>query len=707
VETGPPPPPPSPEPLLPALLARVPDLVFRIGGAVFFLFVLAWRLSLYGKYETKLWAAETSVYALIVLAYVLRKRARERPKTNAEIIFPAINGPLPFAFMFLADHTLGDPRIAYALMLAGTLLAVSGYVFLGGSFSILVEARELRSGGPYRWIRHPVYLGQIVAMTGVVLYRFSWVAVAIELTFMAVQVTRAVLEERKLERAIPGYAAYRARTAMFLPLPGLVDLFCLGLAASLLLRHTTFTPDLWWHLALGEATLRDHAIPAVETFSWTAAGAPLASHSWLFDAIVAGLERASGLGLVELAAVSVCAVLFRLIVEIGRAFGASDLLAGAAALAFAVTSNAMLIARPQLVTYVFFAWLVVAHLRMAKGSRQILAAPLVLALWSNLHGGFLLGIAFLLGVAAWEQLEAWRGRDGARTRARTLVGLAALGVVLACLNPSGPRQFLNALENTPLTDPVHTHIDEWLPPELGSVPLLGPSIVLALLLAILVGAEASLYEIAALVGTLSLALSAWRNVPLFGIVGGPVLAAWATRVARRSAVVARIPEGRTSPLAGGLVLTSVVALGLAVLETAHPRDLLAEPAVRERSPVAAAAWIEGAGLKGRMFNPYNWGGFLLWRLPAHRVLIDSRMLPYRDLFLDAYLPIYLGNPGWRAKLAQLGPDWAIVERSEARGRLAALLRVDPAWRLVHADDLALVFVRRGGPNEHLPAAVER
>jgi protein-S-isoprenylcysteine O-methyltransferase Ste14 len=183
---------------------------------VFFGGVVAYRF--FYKYEpSPVFWIETSVFALIVLGYLRRTPPRERAATPLEVVLPLLGGPAPFALLVADWHPLVDQRAIVALWLAGASLSAVSYAFLGGSFSILVEARELRSGGPYRFVRHPVYLGQIIAATGSVLGRFVWWNVALGVAFAAIQVARAVLEERKLLAAVPGYAEYRARTWMFVP----------------------------------------------------------------------------------------------------------------------------------------------------------------------------------------------------------------------------------------------------------------------------------------------------------------------------------------------------------------------------------------------------------------------------------------------------------------------------------------------------------
>lgn len=191
------------------------DALWRALGVAFFLAVIAWRVA---KYEpAPIWWVETGVYVLIVVGYLRRTKARERAATFAEVALPLIGAPAPFVLLQAEWNPVVSDRVYMAILLAGGALAVVSYAFLGGSFSILVEARELRSRGPYRLVRHPVYLGQIIAATGVVLGRFVWWSALAGLAFAGVQVARAVLEERKLLRATPGYAEYRSRTWMLVP----------------------------------------------------------------------------------------------------------------------------------------------------------------------------------------------------------------------------------------------------------------------------------------------------------------------------------------------------------------------------------------------------------------------------------------------------------------------------------------------------------
>src|SRR5690242_13485861 len=112
----------------------------------------------------------------------------------------------------------------YALLLIGDAVAVVGCLWLfasvlvlGRCFGVLPEARGLVLRGPYRFVRHPVYLGEIVAIIGLVITAPSPWNTIILVAFIAAQIGRTHFEERALEIAFPDYRRYAANTGRLLP----------------------------------------------------------------------------------------------------------------------------------------------------------------------------------------------------------------------------------------------------------------------------------------------------------------------------------------------------------------------------------------------------------------------------------------------------------------------------------------------------------
>jgi protein-S-isoprenylcysteine O-methyltransferase Ste14 len=113
------------------------------------------------------------------------------------------------------------PQVAAsgAVSLASLALAFGALGHLGRCFGVLPDARGVVTGGPYRVVRHPLYLGELGAVAGILVASPNLRNVAALAALTGAQVGRARLEERTLTRAFPGYAAYAARTPMLIPRP--------------------------------------------------------------------------------------------------------------------------------------------------------------------------------------------------------------------------------------------------------------------------------------------------------------------------------------------------------------------------------------------------------------------------------------------------------------------------------------------------------
>jgi protein-S-isoprenylcysteine O-methyltransferase Ste14 len=118
-----------------------------------------------------------------------------------------------------AAASLGQTATSGAVSLAALALAFGSLGRLGRCFGVLPDARGVVTRGPYRLVRHPIYLGEIGAVAGVLVASPN-VRNALALAALVLaQIGRARLEERTLTAAFPAYAEYAARTPMLLPRP--------------------------------------------------------------------------------------------------------------------------------------------------------------------------------------------------------------------------------------------------------------------------------------------------------------------------------------------------------------------------------------------------------------------------------------------------------------------------------------------------------
>jgi protein-S-isoprenylcysteine O-methyltransferase Ste14 len=174
------------------------------------------------------WLLETGIVAGYLAAFLTRERARRLAEGPLETAFPLAVAALPLAITLSPygyDRLVAPGAPAHApgllallaLQAAGQALNLAGLLALRRSFSLMSEARSPVLGGPYRWIRHPLYAGHLVAFLATTLLHWSPASAAVYALFAVGQYFRARVEEGKMAGAFPEYAAYRAATGMFLP----------------------------------------------------------------------------------------------------------------------------------------------------------------------------------------------------------------------------------------------------------------------------------------------------------------------------------------------------------------------------------------------------------------------------------------------------------------------------------------------------------
>jgi len=167
-----------------------------------------------------LWLAEGLIYAGFIWMYAVRVEPVDRSRGVREIVLPLAAGALPFAFLlFPVNRDLVSTReralVLFAFMTLFTSFTIWGMVTLRKAFSVTVEARTLVTGGPYRFVRHPIYTGEILTGATVTILRFSTLNAALLALFFILQLYRSRIEEQKLLRVFPEYRASVGKSAWF------------------------------------------------------------------------------------------------------------------------------------------------------------------------------------------------------------------------------------------------------------------------------------------------------------------------------------------------------------------------------------------------------------------------------------------------------------------------------------------------------------
>jgi hypothetical protein len=461
-------------------------------------------------------------------------------------------------------------------------------------------------------------------------------------------------------------------------------------------------PGVGWHLATGRLILEQGALPATDPFSFTAAGREWMNYYWGFQVASAWLERVGGLPLVSAAWTLVFALIPLTVYRWTIRSGASPI---AAFLVLPLVQLVLLshaLARPHVITYLFFALLVSRLDDVRTGRRSAWALwwlPGMAVVWANTHGGFVSGLAAVALVGGASAAWALVGRDRAAGRFALVCGaLLGMMTIATCLNPYGWGLHRQAIAHLSL--PSTGYFVEFLSPDFrdgGAAVRAFEALVLALVGVTTLGWILLAWaELALVAGTLHAGLTAVRNMNLFALAVTPVLARALTeplerlvpRAVARWRTIGDEQEARAAwrvqvPVVAAVVIGLTLAGRLPWLRSLDGLQLTA----------GAAEHIEAHPERfQRAFNTDALGGSLIYRLwPRLRVFVDDRTPVYgEDFVMNDYFKVLYGREGWEAVLDRWAITSAIVSTAT---RPATMLRETAGWRVEYEDDRVVIFVR--------------
>lgn len=469
----------------------------------------------------------------------------------------------------------------------------------------------------------------------------------------------------------------------------------LWIALFVMSARTVSDPDLWWHLATGRYIVQTHSIPRYDVFSYTATDHKWITHEWLTQVGMFGLYNLGGLSALLLATCVVVTLSFFIVYiqcEARPHLAVFAVLVGA--LASAVTWGP----RPQMLNILFSA-LLLYLLQLVRVEKRPLwwAFPLLTAVWVNLHSGYFLGYvilgAVLVGDGLAHLLDVRTPATLDRHGLRNLTLALGASVIAALLNPNGFKMLWYPFE-TLGSKAMQEYIQEWAPPAFNR-PEYWPTIALlfgGMLALVFSRRRRDMSDLLLFFGFGFMALLSARHIPLFAVAAAPILTRYGAQIelGRLRWDLSRLPPAR--PPRGALLFLNWLLVVLFVLAGAvRVADVLTKNRAAEASrfPVRAVEFIERQGWgERRMYNSYNWGGYLLWR--GYKVFIDGRADVYLDDFMNEYVLTYQLRGDWRVPLNRYAVEYILIERDAS---LAALLDESAEWERVYEDELAAIWTR--------------
>jgi protein-S-isoprenylcysteine O-methyltransferase Ste14 len=158
-------------------------------------------------------------YLMGVILFIVRSRAvaKSRSLWTKAVAYSVPFIPFLFSIKENNEIIMVPALFSLLLMIFGELFTLYSLKTLGRSFSIAPQVRTLIRSGPYRLIRHPMYVGEFIAFTGLILVGLSILSLFTYFLLITVQIYRVFQEEKLLEQHIPNYSSYKKATKRFIP----------------------------------------------------------------------------------------------------------------------------------------------------------------------------------------------------------------------------------------------------------------------------------------------------------------------------------------------------------------------------------------------------------------------------------------------------------------------------------------------------------
>jgi hypothetical protein len=489
-----------------------------------------------------------------------------------------------------------------------------------------------------------------------------------------------------------------ARGGIRLQVPGLYAIAALIVLVGILLvgMAPRFDPDFWWHLKVGQYITNQHAVPSHDYLSYWFTGHSWIDHEWLPEALMYELYRVWGLEGPVFFFGLVIGATYTLVYLTMVALQVNRLVAMALLILCAVASTGSWGPRIQMLSLLFTAAYALALHRFTatRDRRWLVVFPLIMLLWTNSHGGFVIG----LGLMVLWLLGEWANRRAGNASALGTGDLKALAITVpitlavTLINPNGLRQLTYPLTFV-LPNPFTNLIQESASPNFHLfIFMVFMGLLLLLLAAFLAhqGENNWTHLLLALAFTY-LALDQSRNVPLWCVVLTPILALYTQRMFGWSFRPKRLAGGFKSVV--NLVFVALILLvalrGGAYITSASTFSSFQRSAV----PVRAVDYLQRHHLPSHVLVEYTWGGYLLWRLfPAYRPFMDSRAdTLYTASVLNGYLDMFNAAASWSSDLQEYKVQTVLLP---PRAPLLRVLQGDKHWRKVYADSDAMIYTRR-------------
>ncbi len=491
-----------------------------------------------------------------------------------------------------------------------------------------------------------------------------------------------------------------ARVSLWRYSPALI-LFAIVIADAL--QHSG--ADLWGHVLWGRELLAHGSLPRGNPYSYSAPGFLWLRHEWLSEVLMGAMfDQFGPLGLKLLKFACVAGTIWFIVLAESET-AAPAVVQAAILLVVAMILAPVMQFRPQLFDFVALSAIVALLARHNwRGSAPLWIAIPIVAVWSNFHAGFFVGLVAIGVYAATTLLSDMLAGHGPRRGLGIIAITAAAAASTLCTLLIPPaRDTWYSLISELLNPMTRTQVADWRPliAALTAAPSGGVAkkyfvmvvfFFAAAAVSVVLKPKAADAPLIAVAGVmLAAAFTAVRNVPFAAIAIAPVLANHLGILARpRGVTAAPAASGRTMPSAGRLVIEILIAA--AAIGFAQHSGILSPGIDVSDNPADAVRFMNSHRLTGNVLTTFEWGQYVIWHgAPGTKVFIDSRYDEgYPAAVIRDYMELANNTAGGSHTLAAYPHDFVLIGRESPAEKLMDSQR---DWRLIYSDDTARLYAR--------------
>lgn len=465
--------------------------------------------------------------------------------------------------------------------------------------------------------------------------------------------------------------------------------------------------DTGYHIRAGEEIIKKLSVPTHDIFSFHNPPPEWIAHEWLSEVIMAIIHRFSGLtGLVLFFAISI-SILYLLFFEFIKREGINVIVSLSVCMLVIASSTLHWLARPHIFSLMItIIWYHLLDQFQYNGRNYIYFLPLIMFIWVNLHGGFILGliliIVYIAGNLMMLLLSDTMQRMILMRKVRMLLITFSACVVSTYLNPYGFKILIFPLRLV-MDRFIMDHVNEFLSPNFHEAMPFKYLLFLLIGISSLSPIKLNVIELLLVLLFTDMALYSARYIPLFSIIVAPVLLrrlkTWPSESRSKMLEelkirIERIERIDKSSKGHLLPILSVVLICILGVNGSIKFEF-----DRNRKPVDAVEFLKKADLMGNMFNNDEFGDYIIYAAwPKYRVFFDGRSDMYGSDRMKEYFKVARIEPGWEEVLNKYKINFIVFDASSS---LSLFLMQRNEWKLIYADRVANIFVRDVPENGHI------